>query len=58
MFLQNPSHPSLGFAPKGEVWTAEVGRAYRAMARRRGDDYYWFWIGSHEAYKKLLNRMR
>jgi hypothetical protein len=48
----------LGFAPKGEVWTVEIGRGYRAIARQRGDDYYWFWIGTHEAYNKLLRRLK
>ena len=57
LFRQNAFHPSLGFARKGQVWTAEVGRGYRAMARRRGEDCYWFWIGSHETYNKLLGRM-
>ncbi len=58
LFRQDPLHPSLGFARKGEVWTVEVGRGYRALARERGEDYYWFWIGSHEAYNKLLKRVK
>jgi hypothetical protein len=58
LFLRDPRHPSLGFARKGEVWSVEVGRGYRALARERGGDYYWFWIGSHEAYSKLLKRYR
>ena len=58
LFRKNPSHPSLGFAKKGEVWTAEIGRNCRAIARKRGDDLYWFWIGSHQEYDKLLSRLR
>ena len=58
LFQHNPHHPSLGFARKGNVYTVEVGRSYRAVARRRGDAYYWFWIGSHEAYNKLLRRQK
>jgi len=58
LFRENPFHPSLGFARKGSVWTAEIGRSHRAMARRRGDDVYWFWIGTHEAYNHLLARWR
>ena len=57
-FLDDPHHPSLGFARKGEVFTVEVGRSYRALARKVGQTYYWFWIGSHEAYNKLLKRVR
>jgi hypothetical protein len=58
LFIANPHHPSLGFARKGHIYTVEVGRSYRAIARLKGDTYYWFWIGSHEAYNKLLKRLR
>ena len=58
LFQDNPHHPSLGFARKGDVYTVEVGRSYRAVARRKDDTYYWFWIGSHEAYNKLLKRQK
>ncbi len=49
----NPQHPSLGFKKKGGVYTADVGRSYRAIARERGGDLYWFWIGTHEAYNNF-----
>jgi hypothetical protein len=39
LFRDNPHHPSLGFAKKGEVYTVEVGRSYRVIARRKGDVY-------------------
>jgi hypothetical protein len=58
LFLDNPHHRSLGFARKGNVYTVEIGRSYRALARRRDDTYYWFWIGSHEAYNKLMRRVK
>ena len=32
LFKENPQHPSLGFRKKGGVYTAEVGRSYRALA--------------------------
>ena len=50
LFSANPRHPSLGFAKKGGVHTVEVGRSHRAIARERNGGYYWFWIGTHEAY--------
>jgi hypothetical protein len=58
LFSENQRHPSLGFARKGNVWTVEVGRSHRAMARLRGENFYWFWIGTHEAYNNLLPRLR
>lgn len=53
LFKVNPHHPSLGFKKKGEVFTVEVGRRYRALARQKENDYYWFWIGTHEEYNNF-----
>lgn len=58
LFKTNPFHPSLEFQPKGKVWTVAVGRSYRAIARRIDDDLQWVWIGSHEAYNKILQRLK
>ncbi|MCX6626448.1 MAG: hypothetical protein NTW28_02285 [Candidatus Solibacter sp.] len=58
LFELEPYHPSLALKQKGEVWTVDVGRSYRAIAYRNGDDFHWFWIGSHEAYNKLLRRVK
>ncbi len=57
LFDRQPFHPSLGLKQKGEVWTIDVGRSYRAIAYRTGDEFHWFWIGSHETYNKLLRRV-
>jgi len=40
LFKANPRHPSLGFQKKGGVYTVEVGRSYRAIARERNGEYY------------------
>jgi hypothetical protein len=53
LFKANPRHPSLDFRKKGEVYTVEIGRSYRAIARERNGHYYWFWIGTHEEYNKF-----
>jgi hypothetical protein len=58
LFEREPFHPSLGLQQKGEVWTIDVGRSYRAIAYRTGNEFHWFWIGSHEAYNKLLRRVK
>jgi dihydrofolate reductase len=58
LFTQAPFHPSLGLQQKGEVWTVDVGSSYRAIAFREGNDFHWFWIGSHEAYNQLLRRVK
>ena len=58
LFERDPFHSSLALKQKGSVWTVNVGRSYRAIAYRDGDNFHWFWIGSHEAYNKLLSRVR
>jgi hypothetical protein len=52
----SPNHPSLRFKRIGAVYSARVGLHYRALARQRGDDFYWFWIGPHAEYDRLVRR--
>lgn len=58
LFESDPFHPSLALKQKGDVWTVNVGRSYRAIAYRTGNDFHWFWIGSHESYNTLLRRIK
>lgn len=48
-----PATSIFGFRKKGTVYTVEIGRSYRALARQRNGDYYWFWVGSHEEYNRF-----
>jgi hypothetical protein len=56
LFESNPQHPSLRLKAIGPYWSVRVTRGYRALARRRGDDFFWFWIGSHNEYERILAR--
>jgi hypothetical protein len=58
LFKRDPYHPSLGFQAKGKVWTVDIGRSYRAIAFRTENHLWWFWIGSHEDYNNVLNRVK
>jgi hypothetical protein len=58
LFKQDPYHSSLGFQAKGKVWTVDVGRSYRALAFRTENHLWGFWIGSHEDYNNVLNRVK
>ncbi len=58
LFLNDPNHPSLRLKPVGALWCARITRGYRALARRKGDAFYWFWIGTHTAYDKFLDESR
>jgi hypothetical protein len=55
LFALNPFHPSLRLKPVGAFWSVRVSRSYRALAARRGDYFFWFWIGSHTDYERLVS---
>jgi hypothetical protein len=38
---------------KLEVWSAQVGHHYRALAAKFQSQYIWYWIGTHEGYNKI-----
>ena len=40
LFEGDPFHPSMALKQKGEVWTADVGRSYRAIAHREGNNFH------------------
>ena len=54
LLRENPSHPSLHFKKVGQVWSARVGAAYRALAVPDGEDYIWVWLGTHADYERLI----
>ncbi|HEY9849961.1 MAG TPA: hypothetical protein V6D28_10920 [Leptolyngbyaceae cyanobacterium] len=37
------------------LWSVRITEDYRALALKKGEDYYWLWIGSHDEYDALLN---
>ena len=55
LWAENPRHPSLRFAPKGDYWSVRVSRGWRALARQHEGTFYWFWIGAHDGYDRLLS---
>jgi hypothetical protein len=56
LWLQNPRHGSLQFQKKGHYWCARVGPGYRALGREHEGIFYWFWIGPHDEYERLLRK--
>ncbi len=49
----NPKRPSLHFKQIVNLWSARVGKHYRALGVDKKEGIIWFWIGSHAAYNKL-----
>ncbi len=54
LLREDPRHPSLHFKKVGQVWSASVGAAYRALAVPDRQDYIWVWIGTHHEYERLM----
>ena len=55
LWINNTFHPSLHFKKVGKnIWSVRITDDYRALALKKGEDYYWFWIGSHDEYEQLI----
>jgi hypothetical protein len=56
LWLRNPRLPSLHFKKVGKVWSIRIGNtSYRALADVRSDTVYWFWIGPHDDYERIIS---
>ena len=62
LFQENPHHPSLSFSPVPtagkDAWSANVGAHYRALGVLTGNTMLWTWIGTHEAYNRIVKQRR
>ncbi|MBC8326577.1 MAG: hypothetical protein H8E27_13230 [Verrucomicrobia subdivision 3 bacterium] len=53
----NPRHPSLRFLKvTPQMWSARVGRNYRAVAIFEAQRFVWVWIGKHTDYDAMLKQ--
>ncbi len=54
----DPRHSSLRFkklsGTSPPLWSVRIGRDYRALALEQEGEIFWFWIGPHDAYDRLL----
>ena len=57
LWQRNPRHPSLRFKKIRDVWCIRVGSGHRALSILRGDTFYWFWIGDHNSYLRLVSAL-
>jgi hypothetical protein len=54
LWLRDPSHPSLRFKKVGKHWFARVGDGDRAVGTIDGGTVIWFFIGTHDEYKRAI----
>jgi hypothetical protein len=66
LYKTDPDHPGLELKSlkytKNPVWSVRITDNHRAMAIRTTDDQgqtvmFWFWIGPHREYDKLIKRL-
>ena len=58
LFRDNPYHPSLRFKrvhPTDPIYSVRIGLGYRAVGALEGDTIYWYWIGGHADYDRLIS---
>lgn len=59
LWRSNSQHPSLHFKRihnSENMYSVRVGIGWRALGLMDGDTIYWFWIGSHAEYDKILKK--
>ena len=55
----SPFHSSLHFKYlSDDVWSVRIGRGYRALGLKSGNEIVWFWIGSHADYDVLYGNTK
>ncbi len=54
LWMDDPRHPSVQFKKVGPFWSARVTDDYRSLALLEDGIYYWFWIGTHAEYDRIL----
>jgi hypothetical protein len=51
----NPDLPGLRFKRIGDEASIRIGRNYRALGIWEADVVYWYWIGKHDEYDRLIS---
>lgn len=54
LWRENPDLPGLRFKRVGADVSIRIGRDYRALGLIEGDTIYWYWIGRHDEYDRLV----
>ena len=60
LWRDNPHAPGLRFKLVGKrrsVYSVRINNSYRALGLLEGDTIYWFWIGIHDEYERLIRSM-
>ena len=59
LWKTDPYHPSLHFKQihsSEQIWSVRIGLKWRVLGLLSENSIYWFWIGSHNDYDKLITQ--
>lgn len=54
LLKRHKRHPSLHFKKIEDVYSVRVGSDYRTLGIKKNGSIYWFWIGNHDEYMRIL----
>ena len=54
LWRDNPNLPGLRFKRIDGKVSVRIGRNYRALGTLQGDTVYWYWIGRHDEYDRMI----
>jgi len=60
LWRTDPYHNSLQYkrvSQRQPIYSARVSSNYRVLGLLESDCIYWFWIGGHDEYDELLQRL-
>jgi len=57
LWKRTPRHPSLHFKKVSHVWSIRVDKGFRALAMQENGTFFWFWIGNHVEYERLIGKL-
>jgi hypothetical protein len=60
IWKNDPHHPGLDFKrvhTRRPIYSIRVGMDWRALGIVDGNRIVWFWIGSHNAYDRLIAQL-
>jgi hypothetical protein len=57
LFKDNPQHASLHFKKVGKrqpIYSVRITDNYRSLGYIKDNSVYWFWIGNHASYERMI----
>lgn len=60
LWKTDPYHPSLHFKqvhPVEPLYSVKISRAWRVLGLLEDNTVYWFWVGTHSDYDKLITQL-